>query len=435
MAHWFDTLSKNAARLDGVERRSFLAFGTVLGFGVLNGGAQAEESSPRAGVPAANGASRQAVGAARAGTHVSANLPAGAAGGHVRRTAGALVIHEVSAEKSGLSLHMALAFNRTTQNATISATISRGPELVAKIDVAMTKDRAGTAVINYGGAVSGVRNITVSTKNGATFHGTMDGRAFTAAGKSTPRSQVHFLDGAAPPQIVVDPKLAAAISDLGAQANALLRSPSRTVVARPAARGGRMEGPQIAGRKGPKFHRPIPSGPGWEWYEPSNDEVDCSNCEDSCGNDASAIFSYILAFLTLGTSEIWTYAGCMALCNLPGGGCLPNPCGFFTTCAKADTCFSAGGGRLCCPAPSAVCNNVCCGREITSCGSDGLCGCPNGTQACGSDCFDPTTQQCTDGIICDIGAVPCNGGCCPKHQVCRNGACCSIGPWVQGPQP
>ncbi len=422
MTHWFDTLSKTAARSDGMGRRSFLAFGTVLGFGALGGGAQAEVAAPRAG--AVGGA------AARAGIRATPGVAPSGLGSHTRRTAGDLVIHELSTQKGGVSVQSTLAVHRSSQNATLSTTISQGSVLVAKIDAAMAKSGAGTASINYGPAVSGVRNVTVSTKNGKSFQGTMDGRAFTAAGKTQSLRDIQFADGAAAPHVAVDQRLASAVADVGTQANALMRSqPSAQV-----GQGPRPPGPppQPHGNGGPKFHRPKITGPGFDWYEPGDDFVDCTYCESTtCANIyfdllpgwATILFCPPCAVVDT-AAALAAYAGCMIYCHLPGGGCLPNPCGSFTTCAKGDTCYDFDDGRLCCPSPSAVCKNVCCGTDIPKCGSDGTCGCPTDTKTCGSNCCTEN-QVCTDGVCCDPGIVACKGVCCGKGQTCHNGSCCN----------
>ena len=425
MTHWFDTLSKKAARSEGMERRSFLAFGTVLGFGAMGKGAEAADAPPRL----AHAAPRSPV------------LPAGqprvaqtALGMHVRRTAGPLVIHEITTAKSGLELKSSLAFNRTTLNATISTTVSRGAGLVAKLDFAMTKGGSGTLYINYGPGVAGVNYVTASTKNGKTFQGTADGRPFTITG-----SQVQFLDHGAPPQTIKDPAVLATVRALDEQSRALFRTNPAPVTApvspRPKASIGaladarRAHAARNTNECGP--HRPIITPPGEDWYEPGEDEVECQNCENNCGTNVG---SWIADIFSFGTAEPEYYAVCMAACNLPHGGCLPNPCGGdWVTCASTDTCFD--NGNLCCPSPSAICNGACCGTFITSCGSDGTCGCEQGTSVCGQDCCNPgqaccngtccpNGEVCTDGICCKPHEVTCKGICCDKGLVCHGGKCC-----------
>jgi|WetSurMetagenome_2_1015567.scaffolds.fasta_scaffold99627_2 hypothetical protein len=417
MTHWFDTFSKKAAGSHGMERRSFLAFGTVLGLGALNGGAKAADTPP--------GASARPPRVIPAGQPVTVQT---ALGSRVRRTVGSLVIHEIETEKSGVALKSALAFNRTTQNATISATITRGPDLVAKLDFAITKGGAGTISVYYGTGYAGVRSITASTKNGKTFQGTADGRPFTLAG-----NHAEFLDRGAPPQLIRDPAIAATIRSLDTQASGLLRVAPTAAPAPPKPRADldlRVRPSPAAADCGP--HRPPILAPGNDWYEPGDDPVDCSVCENDCGTNVG---SWILDIFTFGASEPEYWAACMAACNLPDGGCLPTPCGFLTTCGKNDTCFSYEGGRLCCPSPSAICNGVCCGDFITSCGSDGTCGCPEGTNVCAQECCNPDQaccngaccakgQVCIDGICCKPGVVTCKGLCCDKGQVCHNGKCC-----------
>lgn len=423
MTHWFDTLSKKAAGFDGMERRSFLALGTLLGFGALNGVAEAAD------VPARAGKTPASIHPADEPTVVQNAL-----GSFNRRTAGALVIHEISTAKGPLSLKSSMAFNRQTQNATISATISQGANLVAKLDIATAKGGAATVQINYGKAYSDVQYVTMSTKNGKTFQGTADGRAFTIAG-----NQVEFLDHGAPPHLIKDPTLIASIRDLDAQQKALSHVTSTAPVAPPKPRA-ELDRRYVERRSPPRQdtnacgpHRPIITAPGEDWYEPGVPYQDCQNCENACGSNVG---SWILDVLTGGAYEPEYYAACMGACYIPGGGCLPTPCGSFQSCASTDTCFQFQGGNLCCPAPSAICNGACCGTFITSCGSDGTCGCPVGTNVCQQDCCDPDQvccngtccpkgQVCTDGVCCNPGVNVCNGICCAKGQVCHGGKCCN----------
>jgi hypothetical protein len=415
MTHWFDTLSKKAAGFDGVERRSFLAFGTLFGLGALDGRAEAAVAAGHPGkTPPAIRAADEPV------------LVQNALGSFSRRTAGALVIHEVSTAKSGLSLKSSMAFNRQTQNSTISATISKGSDLVAKLDIATAKGGAGTIQINYGKAYSDVQYVTMSTKNGKTFQGTADGRAFTIAG-----SQVEFLDHGATPHLVHDPAMVASIRDLDVQQKTLFHATSSAVSAAPApAPKPRAElNLRYVGRRSPRdinecgTHRPIISAPGEEWYEPGVPFQDCNNCEDSCGSNVG---SWILDIFSGGSYEPEYYAACMAACYIPGGGCLPTPCGSFQSCASSDTCFQFQGGNLCCPSPSAICKGACCGADITTCGSDGTCGCQVGSTVCEQDCcFEG--QACCNGTCCGVGEACCNGTCCQKGQVCTNGVCCKPG--------
>ncbi len=420
MTHWFDAFTKTAAQFDAVERRSFLQLiGAALGAGAFQGAAVAQTThSARPAAPMANrGAAMSQT--ARDAIAITRGAGIGAASPHVRRVAGNLIIHELSVTKGDLTINAQLAYNRESQNATESVTITKGAGLVARLDIARAKEGAATGAITYGPDVSGVRSVTITTKNGKSFQGVMDGRAFTAAGKPTAIDQIEFLDRAPAPKIAADPKLVSAIQDLGARANQLLAAP----------RAGANPLPHNPREK--KAHRAIITGPGFDWYEPSDDIVDCTNCEDGCTKVyidalpgwATIIFCPPCAVVdTAAALALWT--GCMIKCNLPGGGCLPNPCGTFTTCAKGDACYDYKDGRLCCPAPAAVCKGVCCGKDVTSCAPDGGCGCTSDQKACGNDCCDPG-QVCVDGICCAPDQKTCKGVCCPKGQICHNGKCCN----------
>ncbi len=417
MAHWFDNLTKNLAAPDDAPRRSFFRqLGAAMGAGVV------------ASIPAS-----RALGAAVARQNVAlANggklVAPGSSGSGV-------IIRNLSFNQDGLTLSKQLSFDQSTKTGTEVTTVSKGAATVFKMTVAVTKTRATTINATYGAEVQGAKSVTMTSKDGLSFHGSIDGRAFMSL-KATPEmSQVHFTDGHPAPKITIsDASINAAINRLGAASN-------KQLIPVPASRAGSnrliAQTAPVKHTSGPKFHKTPISAPGENWYEPSNDVVDCTSCETGCNNTyadmmpgiATIIFCPPCAAADVAAALLY-WAGCMIACNLPGGGCLPTPCGFFTTCGKNDKCFTfqgnAGskGGSLCCPAPAAVCNNVCCGTDVTSCSPDGTCGCSSGQSACGNDCCD-AGEVCTNGICCQPGQTNCNGTCCASGNVCHNGACCA----------
>jgi hypothetical protein len=415
MAHWFDGFTMQLA-VNG-DRRSFLeTIGAAMGAGLLPNGSAFAQARPAAPLPA------------RAG---SATSPAAAAGGaalpsgQTKRVSGNLLIEERSVTKGDLTLQVQLAFNRATHNATSTMTISRAAAVVARIDAtAAPKGGAASASMTFGPAVSGIQKATIATKNGSTLQGTVDGRAFSASGSPKQPSQIRFADGRPPPQVVIDRPLSASIEELVTEGKKAFAEP---VTRAPMS----LRRSAVTRVKGPKFRRFIPQAPGLDWFEPSNDVVDCTVCEDDCGKAYAAALPGLIVdifcppcYLADVAAQLAIWAGCMLVCQLPHGGCLPTPCGTFTTCGKNDKCFSFQGGSLCCPAPAALCKNICCGTDVTTCAPDGGCGCTTDQTACGNDCCD-AGQTCINGVCCDQPNVTvCNGVCCAPGQVCHNGKCC-----------
>ncbi len=205
MAHWFDDLTTNLARVDRAPRRSFLRMiGAAVGAGVV----------ARASFPA--DALAQSTPGRKTPARINRPAPANTCG---RRTAGTLVVREASFDQGGLTLHRRLSFDRRTKSASMSTTVSRGQSTIFKMDVTATGGGGATAVASYGADVQGIKSVTMTSKDGRAFQGSMDGRAFRGE-RDDPRllDDVQFFDGQRAPEIVLDPKLGAAIDDLAATA-------------------------------------------------------------------------------------------------------------------------------------------------------------------------------------------------------------------------
>jgi hypothetical protein len=218
----------------------------------------------------------------------------------------------------------------------------------------------------------------------------------------------------------LDEEVTRASSSCGSTAHALLTvGPTALGLTQPSAND--LIGPVVL-----FDHNVTINAPGRDWYEPGQAEVSCTQCEDNC----NATYVSQLASVACWTYELGAcvaealvrWGVCMAACNLPGGGCLPNPCGSFKSCAVNDHCFSFQGGNLCCPAPAAVCNGVCCGKDRPNCSPDGSCGCTSAETACGNDCCT-SDQICVSGVCCSRGQTVVNGTCCAPQNVC-GGTCC-----------
>src|SRR4029079_2731458 len=89
----------------------------------------------------------------------------------------------------------------------------KSPRLKAKLRA----DRERQWSASYGPDVHGVKNATIKFRDGKSFEGEMDGRAFTARDR-----QVVFADGQPAPNITVEPNLRSALQALLADATKAL---------------------------------------------------------------------------------------------------------------------------------------------------------------------------------------------------------------------
>jgi len=350
-----------------------------------------------------------------------------------RRKIGNAIAREVSQSDSGVTLNHQLIFDPETKAAQSNTTVSRAGTPILKYQVSSTQSGSMTATTTYGADFQGAKSVTITSKNGISFHGTLDGRSFTIT-KTARSSTPVFADGKPAPKIFADSNLLSTIEQLRGEVSRSLTSCGATASALLAV------GPQIAdelsngaalshtisARGGVFRPRTAIAAPGDDWYEPaSEDHVSCLNCEDGCNQTYENQVTSWECILSLGACVPFSLAQwgvCMAACNLPGGGCLPNPCGFFTTCGVGDNCFSFQGGDLCCPSTAALCNNVCCGNDIHSCLPNGSCGCTSDQVACGNNCCS-SGQVCIEGQCCQPGQTVLNGKCCNSQNVCGD-VCC-----------
>jgi hypothetical protein len=367
-----------------------------------------------------------------------------------RRRTGNLVIREVSLSQDGVTVRRRLAYDVATHSGQSSVTITKGQTPILQLDVAATKEGSVTATVSYGPDVQGAKSLTLTSKNGTSFQGLLDGRVFSLSKSSRPPI-IEFLDGQPAPQISADPKLVAVINGLCAEVNkslatcgtavAVLDSLSADVNSFTFGVATAKSFPSLR----PQFSRNVIPAPGSDWYEPAGeDHISCLQCDDNCNKtlaDATSNFFCWLSIACVVEADA-QWAVCETFCRLPGGGCLPNPCGSFTTCGIGDKCFSYKGGSLCCQAPAVVCQDVCCGVLINNCLPDGTCGCTADQDPCGNDCCDRKTQYCAAvGVCCPNGQILSNGVCCSPISVCgkvccdelascadpTHGICCSFG--------
>jgi hypothetical protein len=336
---------------------------------------------------------------------------------------------QVSLDREGINFDRQSTYDQVSRVATSEVTIRRERTPLFRADVRATKGGAASVTINYFSGFTGVRNVALKTEDGKTFEGVTDGRAFTMT-KSGSTFNVKFSDGHPQPQITGDPKIADVIKALGKESNEAFKTCRQAVFTQ---------------------QRIMRGGGGSNWYLPGGtyNSPNCDNCFENCGKTAEDIcgledwenlFNWIRLATALACYPIVTEA-CWGTCQLPGGGCCPEPCGDVgDCCGRHDTCFEAAGSgaKLCCPASMVVCQNACCGPFVKTCAPDGSCGCQEGQLGCGGNCCPdsinykccggdccPKNAECLNNSCCEFPSHACAGICCPPFQPCCNNVCCS----------
>ncbi len=310
MAHWFDDLTTNLARVDRAPpRRSFLRMiGAAVGAGVV---ARASFPADALAQSTTGQEDSRANQQARTGQHLwTAN------GGHPRRArsvvrpgrldaAPAIVLRSPDEER--LDEHDGQPWTEHD----LSRWMSR------------RQGEAGQrAVASYGADVQGIKSVTMTSKDGRAFQGSLMDALSRRAGRPALLDDVQFFDGQRAPEIVLDPKLGAAIDDLTAKAGKSF-PPVREKTPPTSPRESRTS---LRKRRA----KPVPGSAGEDWYEPGDDFIDCMHCEDTCNqvfvDSQWGVFATAWCppcAVKADATALLVYAGCMGICNLPGGGCLP----------------------------------------------------------------------------------------------------------------
>lgn len=339
------------------------------------------------------------------------------------RISGTQRIRSFSVVQGGVTLQQETSFDRVNKTAASRIVITRGKNVVAKLDVHVANDGAQKATASYGLGVRGVSNAELTVQDGKTVQGTMDGRPlvpFPAADAPRSTSAVRFADGRPPPQITVDPEVTRAIPTLLKKAQVAAHSCSRP------------PRPLLQNR-----------GAGNEHPPGSHDGSLCDQCESKCGDsyetcwidNIADFFCPPCAVVAVGSCLVF-YGGCVGNCYLPGNGCCPVLCGtpvVDNCCGDGETCMEEH--HQCCPKGRVVCGNECCDLGIGNCAPDGSCGCPTDSVKCGNVCCKvgstccegqccPSNVPCINGMCCEAPMQVCGGGCCAPLTKCCNGVCC-----------
>ncbi len=431
MSHWFDRLCQGASKAqpETLARRNFL-------IGAFSGTAVALLDSPpvahaQFGLQTGRQPGRPPIGPPILGD--APQPPRFLPTSTCKRTmTGSTVRQSVQVVSNGVTYRRAIAYDTVTKSLQDTLSIDRNGQTFLNVTATSLPGGSSTAAIDYGPLVTGARTVRVTSVDGKAFRGTVDGRAVLSTVNAKQIPTTEFLDHRPAPVLSAPAGMRSTVNALAKQVRGRL-STCVTVPANPI-----LHGPtHLTNRKAGALDS---SDPGIGWYQPGGtfDAPGCTDCWNNCGDFAlqhsgledwetylsplaiaAAIASYDLILL-----------GCWGVCQAPGGGCDPVPCGSpFVSCGKGDNCFR---GDLCCPASMVVCNNVCCGPDIKDCGSDGTCACPNGAVSCGAMCCPPGQICCGDTCVpvggcnngCPAPLVSCNGQCCAPFATCCNGQCC-----------
>jgi hypothetical protein len=465
MEHWFDSFVRRAAGGGtSTSRRGVLVglFATA-GASVVGGGALAAlaESDPDVTDPTTllRRLDRRFSEEARSSTERE---------GCAIRITGTRRSQRLSAIHGRLSMSQDAVFDLSSGTSTKTATIRHDTTLVLRVQSSVNKSGAGNLTLTYGPAVRGARHVSITSQDGHTLIGTMDGRTFHGSRNPGARGRrsfspdsIRFADGREHPQLQVDREITEGLPNLirelaaakrfcppvnpaSRRAPRAPRPTRRTDVDQPPAGGPRPRGALHSNVR--SFANNANSGAlrraAFDWHLPNANSVNdpaCEHCFDTCNDEdggcvGSALVTTILS-AGAGAAGVFTchaeWVGCLATCHLPHHGCCPTPCGTGgdipaalagDCCSPNESCMLPAQ-KTCCPAGQHVCRGTCCERGILGCASDGFCGCPNGQTACGDECCEPG-KVCCGGTCCD--ANKCNNGVCsvvPKQADCGGQTC------------
>jgi hypothetical protein len=209
MSHWSDRPAKVSVGIGAVSRRAALG-GLLAGLAVVG----------------------RATAQALVSPSVDAPLPPLSPNPTTcqRQVADATAVHQVSVSQGAMT-----ETRRTTADgkgaAELVLTVTNGKALVYRIVANATKSGAGAATIFYGNAFTGAKTANITTKDGKSFTGVIDKRAFSGAGRPQSMQAVSFDDGKPAPAISFDPALNEALAMLdNAMHTALAGCPMQVAV-------------------------------------------------------------------------------------------------------------------------------------------------------------------------------------------------------------
>ncbi|MEM9460145.1 MAG: hypothetical protein AAGF11_38570 [Myxococcota bacterium] len=321
---------------------------------------------------------------------------------------GSEIIHHESGQLE-LANGQVVAFERTTtgqdgQYSTATAVTLSGDHLLAM--EATVVDQAVTVAVSYGEAFSGIRHSQVEVSEG-TITGHIDDRPLLTMSQDAPQAEWGFEDGGLPPDVEIDPEIAAAI-------DALLGADPESCTEAAASQPGHDSTPVTS--------------------------LECIGCWGGCivgavtciiaavaGCAAAGPFYPICAAVGIAACAVGEVV-CLAACYDEGGPCCPVGCGAVACCAENETCLNSSTGLCCSPGLDPCMGQNCCDQSevcFESGPEAGTC-CP-AAQQCGDTCCGEL-ETCHDGMCCPFNSEACADTCCGSGEVCVGGGqCCLAG--------
>ncbi len=293
-----------------------------------------------------------------------------------------------------------------------------GAPPVVQID-ALHAGSVSQVTYRYGAGFQGVQQVTLTSTDGQTFQGIIDGKVLQPFQAGDDPSTVTFADGTPLPTLTADPALQAGLLRLRDQA----KSAGATC-------------PPSGASTGMATYHAVARRATVNQTNPYSGIVSakCGQCDDDCGKSAAICWAGAIVgcVYSLGVGCVYgavgcdgEAAGCEGICAAPGNPCCPVVCSG-VCCGEGDSCAD-NDTPVCCPAGREVCNGRCC-AAVDHC-SNGRC-CLAGIDGCGSQCCDRATPYCADpvaGLCCaKPGQVNAGGVCCDAGHAC-NGLCCAGG--------
>jgi hypothetical protein len=278
---------------------------------------------------------------------------------------------------------------------------------------------ATDVTVRFGEGITGIREMTLSSTDGKTLRGEIDGRPILPFTIGSDPSTLEFQDGKPAPVVGTKPGISVALQSIfrraGEDAKLCSSSPPAHAAGAPL--------------------MPLPTGPSNTGRsDDTNSTEGCEICMGGCvvtvtgATAACCIGTFGLACgVCIATSTVADPA-CIKACHFTGAPCCPVSCGDVACCFGGDTCLDTSRGVCCGPGTNA-CNGRQCCQSTDRCLPDGTC-CPQDQTVCNDVCCQPGQACSTENVCCqqfqaNLPPVSCRGICCAADEVCKDGvACC-----------
>jgi hypothetical protein len=362
---------------------------------------------------------------------------------------GAQVIAEFSAQTghSGRQLTFDLVTSGgPPDRRTSSLTVSRAGQLVLRLDSNLASAGALHVHLTAGAGFHGFQEADVTSSDGQTFEGTVDGRALVPFRVDARLRRLAFADGKPAPHVKEKPFVRKGLHRLARQAleSSCLSDPSGASHAEPL---GLFDSCDICQLGCIRTDWTCALGAAVSAAGCSYDPLACVALYEGTGYDCS-------------TGTISCDNDCLNgpdCCAVPCAGGHGDACGH--SCSEDAVCC---GGQSCCSSGSQCCGTVCCdtvnndmhcanpstglccfndhmGDECGSqyccptdkpvCRDPGhlVCCAPDSGDVCGDDCCPASAPMCVHPLgVCCAPENVCGQGCCVPPNVCQaGGSCCA----------